>query len=301
MLPKTLKKGDSIAIIAPAKHIEKEYIDFAVKTITANGFNPLVSPHCLGQHNYFSGTIEERQNDLQWALDNKAVKAILCARGGYGCIHIVDRVNWSIFDRDPKWIIGFSDVTVFHQYLANKGIPSLHATMPLNFEENSSEAIESVFHVLKTGEISYRWETQLKNTKGFAEGGLIGGNLSVFTSLIGTNLMPSYNGKILFMEDVGEALYAIDRSFQQLSRSGVLAEISGLIVGDFSSMRDSDPPYGEDLQSIIKSYFTNRSIPIAFDFPAGHCVDNRGLIMGANASLNVLKQSAELTLEKPVS
>lgn len=300
MLPKGLKKGDTIAIIAPAKQIERDYVDFAVKTIEKLGFKAVVSAHCLGQNNYFSGTVAERQSDLQWALDNEEVKAILCARGGYGCIHIVDKVDWSKFDQNPKWIIGFSDVTIFHQYLANKGVSSLHATMPLNFQENSSEALASLFQALQTGELSYEWNSETRNIPGTVQGELIGGNLSVFTSLIGTNLMPSYQDKILFMEDVGEALYAIDRSFQQLSKSGVLAAISGLIVGDFSSMRDSNPPYGEDLQSIIKSYFTDSAIPVAFNFPAGHCDDNRGLIMGKEVTLTVLEEKVMLVGENNV-
>src|SRR5690554_3580692 len=294
MLPELLKKGDTIAVLAPAKGIEDEYIAFAVKTIENKGFKALVSKNCLGQHNYFSGTIKERIDDLQWAIDNDNVKAILCARGGYGCIQLLDRINWAAFLEGPKWIIGFSDVTVFHQHLAKIGSASLHATMPLNFKTNSPAAIESLFDCLKTGKIQYDWETKHHNSVGVINGEVVGGNLAVLCGLIGTKHMPDYQNKLLFLEDVGEHLYAVDRYFYQLSKSGVFDQIRGLIVGDFSGMKDTNPPYGSDLQSIIKSHFTYQSIPIAFDFPAGHLDDNRALILGKNAKFNVRENSAEL-------
>jgi len=297
MLPQLLKKGDSIAVLAPAKGIEKEFIDFAVETIEKNGYKAIVSENCLGQFNYFSGTIKERVNDLQNAIDNDEIKAILCARGGYGCIQLLDRINWANFIEDPKWIIGFSDVTVFHQHLASLGAGSLHASMPLNFKSNSEEALSSLFECLEKGKIKYEWQSNYENIKGVANGELIGGNLAVLAGLIGTKHMPDYQNKLLFLEDVGEHLYAIDRYFYQLSKSGVFDQIRGLIVGDFSGMKDTNPPYGSDLQTIIKSHFTYQSIPIAFDFPAGHLDDNRALILGKSATLNVKKESAELSYD----
>lgn len=294
MLPQLLKKGDTIAILAPAKGIEKECVDFAVEIIEKQGFKAVVSKNCLGQNNYFSGTIKERVDDLQWAIDNEEIKAILCARGGYGCIQLLDRINWADFLEDPKWIIGFSDVTVFHQHLARIGVGSLHASMPLNFKNNSQLALSSLFECVETGKIAYEWETNWDNIEGSSEGEVIGGNLAVLTGLIGTKHMPDYQNKLLFIEDVGEHLYAIDRAFHQLGKSGILDQIRGLIVGDFSGMKDTNPPFGSDLQTIIKSHFTYHSIPIAFDFPAGHLDDNRTLIFGKNATLNVQKGSANL-------
>src|SRR5690554_89173 len=294
MLPQLLKKGDIVVILAPAKGIEKDFIDFAVETIEKKGLKALVSQNCLGQHNYFSGTIKERVEDLQWAINNEDVKAILCARGGYGCIQLLDRINWADFLDHPKWIIGFSDVTVFHQHLASIGASSLHASMPLNFKSNSELALSSMFECLETGTIEHEWETKCQNITGSTQGEVVGGNLAVLAGLIGTKHMPDYQNKLLFLEDVGEHLYAIDRYFYQLSKSGVLDQIRGLIVGGFSGMKDTDPPYSSDLQTIIKTHFTYHAIPIAFDFPGGHLDDNRALIFGKNAKLNVKEGSAEL-------
>lgn len=295
MLPERLKKGDTIAIIAPAKHIEREYVDYAVQMIEENGFKALVSEHCYGEHLYFSGTVQERTEDLQWAIDNDEVKAILCARGGFGCIQIIDRVNWAGILTEPKWIIGFSDVTVFHQFLAKMKICSLHATMPLNFKENSSEALSSLFDSLQGKKINYKWDSKHENIKGETEGEIIGGNLTVLCGLIGTKQMPDYQNKILFIEDVGEPLYAIDRLFYQLNNSGVLSQIKGLIVGNFSNLKDSDPPYGSDLQSIIKSHFKYNPIPISFGFPGGHCDDNRALVLGGVVKLVVEEDGTRMT------
>ncbi|RYM34171.1 LD-carboxypeptidase [Brumimicrobium glaciale] len=297
MLPKNLQKGDTIAIVAPAKGIEKQYVDFAVKTIEENGFKAVVSKHCLGQHNYFSGTLKERSEDLQWAIDNDDVKAILCARGGYGCIQIIDRISWAGFIDDPKWLLGFSDVTVFHQHLAKLGAASIHSTMPLNFETNSAAALESLFAGIQNKSLHYEWQTNTKNIEGKVSGKVIGGNLTVLTGLIGTKHQPDYQNTILFLEDVGEHLYAIDRHFYQLSKVGILDQIRGLIIGDFSGIKDTNPPYGSDLFEIIKSHFTYHSIPIAFDFPAGHLDDNRALVFGKEATFISSSNSGELIFE----
>lgn len=294
MTPQLLKKGDTIAILAPAKGIEAEFIDFAVEIIESRGYKTIVSKNCLGQHHYFSGTVKERVEDLQWAIDNDQIKAILCARGGYGCIQVLDRINWADFLEEPKWIIGFSDVTVFHQHLARLGSGSLHASMPLNFKNNTSEALNSLFEGMESGQLSYEWKTEHQNCEGDTEGDVIGGNLAVLTGLVGTKHMPDYQNKLLFIEDVGEHLYAVDRDLYQLSKAGVFDQIRGLIVGGFSGMKDTNPPFGSDLQTIIKSHFTYHSIPIAFDFPAGHIDDNRALIFGKNARLTVNKTAAEL-------
>ena len=297
MKPKKLEKGDAIAIIAPGKGIEQEAIDFAVRFIKKQGFNPIVAQNCLGKHHYFSGTIQERAADLQWAIDDDKIKAILCARGGYGCIQLIDRVNWVNFFIQPKWIIGFSDVTVLHQYLNRQCVSSLHATMPLNFKENTPESLISLFNALEGKDNNYKWETNQSNIPGETEGEVVGGNLAVLCGLIGTKQMPDYQNKILFLEEVGEPLYAIDRFFYQLHNSGVLQQLNGLLIGSFSQLKDSTPPYGSSLENIIKSHFKYNNLPIAFDFPAGHCEDNRALIMGEKATLKVKNNSATLTVK----
>lgn len=293
MAPQQLQKGDTIAIVAPAKGIHKEFVEYAINTIEENGFKAVVSKNCLGEHHYFSGTIQERTADLQWAIDEDEVKAILCARGGYGCIQIVDRINWAGFIDKPKWLIGFSDVTVFHQQLSRLGAASVHATMPLNFQENTPEALETLFSVLQNQSLQYKW-TSHQNHWGEATGKLIGGNLTVLAGLIGTKTQADYQDTILFLEDVGEHLYAIDRHFHQLSKAGILNQIRGVVIGDFSGVKDTTPIYGKDLYEIIKSHFTYQSIPIAFDFPAGHLDDNRALVFGKEARLTVNESDASL-------
>lgn len=294
MLPKFLQPGDKIVLIAPAKAIEAEYIDYAIQLIEANGFEVILGKHCRGRHNYFSGTVTERAEDLQWAINHPEAKAILCARGGYGCIHIVDKVDWSTFDKNPKWLLGFSDVTVFHQFLSQRGTASMHATMPLNFKENSEQAIHSLLGSLKGEFPSYTWETTQNNQEGICSGEIVGGNLTVLTGLIGTPYQPDYSNKILFMEDVGEYLYAIDRSLYQLKNAGVFNKINGLIAGNFSQVKDTEVPFGSTLYEIILSHFKGMNIPIAFDYPGGHLDDNRAVPMGVKAQLKVGAKTASL-------
>lgn len=296
MLPYNIQKGDTIAILAPAKKIEAEFIDFAVKTIEKQGFKAVVSDHCLGDNNYFSGTIEERKMDFQRALDNPNIHAILCARGGYGCVQILEELNWKSFSKHPKWIIGFSDVTVFHLKIAQLGSASIHGTMPLNFKENTKEALSSLFKAIQGENLNYTWKSTIENVEGTAEGEVIGGNLAVLCGLIGTRQQPNFTDKILFIEEVGEALYAIDRSLYQLKMAGILDKIKGLIVGSVSGVKDTHPPYNMTLREVVILHFLNQQIPIAFDFPAGHCDDNRALVLGKKSKFEVGSFSSTLAV-----
>jgi muramoyltetrapeptide carboxypeptidase len=278
--PKYLEKGDLILIVSPAKAIEKERIDFAIQFLLNIGYQVEVGQHASGSHHYFSGTDQERAADFQWAINHPTAKAILCARGGYGCVRILDRIEWANQILHPKWIIGFSDVTVFHQFMQRSNIQSLHATMPLNFKQNSHESLESMFDALQGKSLEYQLKSSPFNKIGEAEGVLIGGNLSILHSLLGTNLQASYENSILFIEDVGEALYALDRMFYSLEKVGILNTINGLIIGGMTDMKDSEIPFGLSYSEIILSHFEYRKIPIIFDFPAGHLDDNRALILG---------------------
>lgn len=296
--PKKLQKGDVIAIVAPAKAIEKQYIDYAVKYWENAGYRVKIGAHCLGINNYFSGTDSERAADLQDAINDPEVRAILCARGGYGCVRIIDRIHWAGLINDPKWLIGFSDVTYFHHHLATLNIPSIHATMPLNYKENTPQSIISLEEAMTTHKLTYFWSVSNKEHKeGNASGELIGGNLAVLSAMVGTDLIPSFENKILFIEDVGEHLYAIDRMFYQLERSGILNRINGLIVGGFTNTKDTDSPFGVSLEDLILAHFKFRDIPIAFDFPAGHQNDNQALIFGTPARLSVSSKTAKLILK----
>jgi muramoyltetrapeptide carboxypeptidase len=292
-VPQPLASGDLIYITAPAKAIEKEHVDFAVAFFENAGFRVLVSKNCLGQHHYFSGTDEERLEDLQYGIDHPEVKAIVCARGGYGCVRIVDRIQWASMLREPKWMVGFSDVTVFHQHLQRFNLPSIHGSMVLNFKDNSHEALNTLLMALK-GESFSVAATSNFNKSGSAEGTIVGGNLSIVYSLIGTNNQPDYSDKILFVEDLAEHLYHIDRMFYALNKSGILDKISGLVVGGMTELEDTATPFGMSVEEIILAHFQYRNIPIAFGFPAGHLNDNRALILGKKVRFNVEGTTSEL-------
>jgi muramoyltetrapeptide carboxypeptidase len=292
-VPQPLVAGDLIYITAPAKAIEKEHVDFAISFFENAGYKVLVSKNCLGQHHYFSGTDEERLEDLQYGIDHPEVKAIVCARGGYGCVRIVDRIQWASMLREPKWMVGFSDVTVFHQHLQRFNLPSIHGSMVLNFKDNTQEALTTLLSALK-GESFSLSATSTQNKPGQAEGTLIGGNLSIVYSLIGTNNQPDYSDKILFVEDLAEHLYHIDRMFYALNKSGILDKISGLVVGGMTELEDTATPFGMSVEEIILAHFKYRNIPVAFGFPAGHLSDNRALILGKKVRFNVEGTTSEL-------
>ena len=291
--PPVLRSGDLVYITAPAKAIEEEHVLFAKELFEDAGFKVMIGQHCLGRHHYFSGTDEERQADLQFAIDHPEVKAIVCARGGYGCVRIVDRIQWAGMLREPKWMIGFSDVTVFHQRLQRFGISNIHGTMVLNYKTNSSDAINTMMAALKGEDTAISCEPNSYNKKGMASGKLVGGNLSIIYSLLGTDDQIDFTDCILFVEDLAEHLYHIDRMFFALNKAGVLDKIKGLIIGGMTDLEDTDIPFGKTVEEIILDHFTYRNIPIAFGFPAGHISDNRALILGDQCKLEV---SAEKTL-----
>lgn len=282
-----LKKGDLIYITAPAKAIEKEFIQNAKLFFEKNGYKVLISKHCVGTFNYFSGTDEERIVDFQFGLDHPDVKAIICARGGYGSIRILDCLQWASFVREPKWIVGFSDITIFHQRCQRFEIESIHGTMPLNFGENTEEALNTLLFALEGKSYSIESENSTYNQKGKGEGELVGGNLSILYSLIGTDDQINYEGKILFIEDLSEQLYHLDRIFYSFAKAGILDKIIGLIIGGMTDMKDTAIPFGKNYPEIILDHFKYRKIPICFDFPAGHINDNRALIFGRNIMLEV--------------
>jgi muramoyltetrapeptide carboxypeptidase len=283
-----LRPGDLILIVAPAKAIEAEHVYYSKEYLEKKGYRVEIGEHCLGQHNYFSGTDEERTKDFQWAIDHPEAKAILCARGGYGSIRILDRLQWANQLRNPKWIIGFSDITVFHQLMQKMELKSIHATMPLNFQTNSNESLETLLQAIEGKNYSIQTESSLHNKNGNATGELIGGNLSIVYSLLGTEIQPDYKKKILFLEDVGEQLYALDRMFFSLKKAGVLDDISGLIIGGMTDIKDTTATtVGLTVEEIVRQHFQYRNIPICFNFPAGHITDNRALVFGTTVRLEV--------------
>lgn len=289
-----LSKGDLIAIVAPAKSIEASHVYFAQSFFENAGYQVVIGPHCLGQYHYFSGSEEERLRDFQWALDHPDVKAIVCARGGYGCIQLVDRINWAGQLSQPKWIVGFSDITVFHQRMQRFGVESIHASMPLNFESNSNEALETLLHSFSGKQAEITWEANSFNKVGTCSGVIVGGNLSILYSLLGTDDQVDYTNKIVFIEDLAEQIYHIDRMFYAFAKSGILDKISGLIIGGMTDLKDTAIPFGRTYEEVILSHFSFRKIPISFGFPAGHIDDNRAIIFGRTSTLEVTENGCSL-------
>ncbi len=287
---KHLQKGSVIRIVAPAKTIDEESVFFAKEILEKRGYVVEISKHCLGKHNFFSGTIKERLVDFQTAIDDTSIEAILCARGGYGSVQILDLIQWASFLRKPKWIIGYSDITYFHSKINRLEQQSIHGTVPLNFKNNSPEALDSLFNALEGKENTFSLPSCSENQIGTVEKELVGGNLSILYSLLGTNDDIDYTNKILFIEDLSEPLYSIDRMLFAFKKAGIFEKIKGLIVGGMTNLKDSEPPYGKNYKEIIKSHFIYNNIPICFDFPSGHIDDNRALIFGKSCFLSVEKE-----------
>jgi muramoyltetrapeptide carboxypeptidase len=293
--PALIQPGDTVAIVSPAKAIEAAHIYFARDFFERKGLRVMIGEHAFGQHNYFSGTDEQRTADFQQALDHPEVKAIICARGGYGCIRVNELIQWATLLREPKWIAGFSDVTVLHQQALKLGVESIHSTMPLNYRENTDAAMESLWQSLTTGSVRHSWAAHPDNKHGHAGGLVVGGNLSILYSLLATPLCPAFEGNILFIEDVGEQLYHIDRMLQTLKLAGILDRISGLIVGGMTEMKETAVPTGWKLEQLVLEHFRYRKIPIAFGSPIGHIADNRAVICGAEGQLSVTADGVRLT------
>ena len=288
--PEYLKKGDSIAIVAPAGKISKKKINAAVQTFESWGLKVIPGKHLFHAYHQFSATDEERTADFQCMLDDESVKAIICARGGYGVVRIIDRLDFSKFIKNPKWIVGFSDVTIFFSHiLTNFGIETLHATMPLNFPEKNieNESLLTLQKALLGEPLNYTFTSFPLSRKGEGKGVLTGGNLSILCSLIGTKSDINTDSKILFIEDVGEYLYRLDRMIWQMKRAGKLERLAGLIVGGMTEMKDNEIPFGRNAYEIIAEAVKEYNYPVCYGFPAGHTDDNSALILGRKIKLTV--------------
>lgn len=286
--PSSLNKGDKIVIVSTARKISKQEVNPAVEELKKWGLEVVFGDNLFGEFHQFSGTVEQRLEDFQKALNDNSVKAILCARGGYGTVQIIDRLDFSLFKEKPKWIIGYSDVTVLHNHInENLNIQTLHATMPINFATNTIKAKDSLKKALFGENLFYKFKNHPLNTSGKAKGQIVGGNLSIIYSLTGTNSQLTTAGKILFLEDLDEYLYHIDRMMMNLDRAGMLENLAGLVVGGMTEMNDNTIPYGETAKQIISNIVSKYNYPVCFNFPSGHLDDNRSIIMGADIELVV--------------
>lgn len=298
-IPPALVPGDVIAITCPAGYMPSEKATEAIRTLQKQGYQVWVGK-TLGSKskNYFSDTDEARRDELQAMLDAPFVKAILCGRGGYGVSRIVDALDFSLFRKHPKWIIGFSDITVLHAHIhRNLKIASLHAPMAAAFQEKSrsNPYTQSLLDVLKGEKPVYNAKAHHLNTPGKASGVLVGGNLALLAHLCGTPSDIQTRGKILFLEDVGEYLYNIDRMMLQLKRSGKLDGLSALIIGGFTDCKDTERPFGKKVFDIIAEHLQSYNYPICFDFPVSHTKANYALVSGGNYELSI--DSKEVTLK----
>ena len=283
-----LKKGDAVALISTARKASSSELDFAIAKIKSWGLNVCFGKNLFKTHNQFAGTIKERAEDLQWALDDNNIKAVFFARGGYGSIHVVDHVDWQGFTTKPKWLIGFSDITVFHSHVHQCfNIPTLHAAMPITYPQNTDGAIKNIRDILFGENISYKFEGHSFNKNGKVKAVVVGGNLSILYSLLGSKSQLNTDGKILFLEDLDEYLYHVDRMMQALKRAGMLENLSGLIVGGMSGMNDNTIPFGKTAEEIIRDVVSEYTYPVAFNIPSGHINENLPLLLGKKASFTV--------------
>jgi muramoyltetrapeptide carboxypeptidase len=285
-----LQKDDTIRIVAPARKILMKELEYSVQLLEKRGYHVEFGKNLFGQYHQFSGTDKERISDFQEALDDKKVKAIWCAKGGYGSIRVIDHLDFSTFALHPKWICGYSDTTVFHVCI-NRVVncSSIHATMPVNIQEEKMEinSFNTLMEILQKGKISYSIPPHPLNRKGKTTGKLCGGNLSVLYSLNGSPTDLQTEKKILFIEDLDEYLYHIDRMMICLKRTGKLNKLAALIVGGMTDMHDNAVPYGKTAEEIIMEHVAEYDYPVCFGFPAGHIPDNRALIMGGYGVLDV--------------
>ena len=295
--PPYLQKGDTVAILATArKHIVKS-MQPTIDLLESWGLHVVVGESIGLEENQLAGSDAQRAADLQEQLDNPNIKAIWCARGGYGTVRVVDLIDFTQFKKSPKWLVGFSDVTVLHNHLNTMGYKSIHGIMPISLAKASKEAIESLRLSLFGQPLQYAIDPHPMNRLGKATGELVGGNLSILYSVLGSPSAIDCTDKILYIEDLDEYLYHIDRMMMNLKRNGCLESLKGIIVGSMTDMKDNDIPWGKNALEIVQDVTKQYNIPVIFNFPAGHIHDNRALILGNNVTIEVTENCSTVVFE----
>lgn len=288
IIPPYLQLGDAIGIVAPARKISLEELQFSINWLKSKGFQVVFAPNLFAEEHQFAGSDEIRQQSFQAMIDNPNVKAILSARGGYGSARIIDKIDFSHFHENPKWLCGYSDFTVFHSHLASQNISaSLHSTMPISMNEETIDNCNALFDALIGKKMELSGHNHPYNQYGTSAGKIVGGNLSILYSMLGSPSDINTNGAILFLEDLDEYLYHIDRMIVALKRAGKFDHLAGLIIGGMSDMHDNTIPFGYSAEEIIMKHCQEYDFPIAFNIPVGHGKDNKTLKLGVSSKLIV--------------
>lgn len=298
IVPEFLSRGDKVGIVATAKKVHKENTLKGIEILEAWGLNVKVGKYVFHSFHQFAGTDEQRTEDLQEMINDPEIKAIFMVRGGYGSTRIIDQIDFRPLTVNSKWVCGFSDITAFHLHLDKLGIASIHSPMPSFFCALNQKSLQQFKELIFGKKLIYEREHHKLNKPGVAHGKLIGGNLSIICHTIGTESEITTGGRILFIEDVGEQLYNLDRMMVQLKRAGFLKDLAGLIVGQFSDMQDNEDAFGYDANEIIYAHTRDYDYPIAFNFPIGHTNENYAVFVGLNAMLSVNQESSTLDLSK---
>jgi muramoyltetrapeptide carboxypeptidase len=290
IIPPFLKPGSTIGIVATARKLTWEELESTVGVLADAGFKIRTGQRMFGAENQFAGSDDDRASDMQRMLDDPDINAILCARGGYGTVRIIDKLDFTEFQKHPKWLCGFSDITVLHAHInQNCGVATLHSSMPLSMKDLPEDhaQITTLINSLKGELPNYDFASHPLNRIGTMEGKIVGGNLSVIYSILGSESDLNTDGKILFLEDLDEYLYHIDRMMMNMKRNGKLANLKGLVIGGMSDMNDNAIPFGKSAEEIIRARVNEFDYPICFNFPVGHIDDNRALILGKKAAIQI--------------
>ncbi len=301
IIPPSITPGSKIRIVSPAGKVKEEFVLPAVEWLTQQGYKVELGKHVFAEHFQFAGTDNQRLDDMQTAIDDPDTAAIICSRGGYGTVRIIDKLKWGSIKKHPKWLVGFSDITIMHTCINNLGVATIHGVMPRHFfDENKipTENLESLMQLLKAGKVNYSINPEKNNKEGKTIGELVGGNLSIISSLQGTKYEIDTYGKILFLEDIDEFLYHTDRMIHQMKLAGKLDDLAGLIIGDFTDMKDNQSPFGKSVHDIILEAVKEFDYPVCFGFPAGHNKKNLALVFGRKWELDVSGKEVRLELGK---
>tara|TARA_B100001142_G_C14341053_1_gene657891 strand:- start:2802 stop:3701 length:900 start_codon:yes stop_codon:yes gene_type:complete len=295
IIPQKMNFGDSIGIISTARKITRKELRPAVEILESWGLKVIFGKFLYEENNQFSGTVDQRVVDLQNMINDSSIKAVLFARGGYGTVQVIEKVNFSKLRENPKWIIGYSDITVLHSHLHQLGFATLHATMPINFSKNSKASLLSIKQaIFQVGNIIESTPHQF-NRLGKVQSEVVGGNLSVLYSLLGSRSDLDPSGKILFIEDLDEYLYHVDRMVINMKRNGKFENLKAMIIGGMTDMNDNPIPFGKNAEEIILTYTEEYTFPICFGFPSGHLDDNRALILGVASELDINENGVSLS------